>query len=438
MSKIISVDTFQSESERQETAERLSKVGTEVKKNGSDNEVHRETPKQETHCIKMNLDEVFKGKSKAPFKIKANFEKLIPALSSDEFEQLEKNILADGCREPLVVWNGFLLDGHHRFSICLKHGIPFKIVAPERDLKDDLDARIWIVENQFGRRNLIDFVKATLALELKKLYQERAKKTRLGNLKQFNDQAHTECNPDHTRYKTDAEKNRDRVDAKIGKYVGVSAIQIRRTEKILEKGNPEDIAKLKSGEKTIGEVYKDIRKKEHQDNLKTHQLPEGKYRLIYADPPWKLGSEPVASTNPEAIGYYPRMTVDEIIEVPLHDICEENAALFLWAPPQLLEEALDVLHAWGFEYRSIFTWQKSKGAPGLYNRIDQEFLIVGEKGNCQPETDEIVSSIHCIEKKGASKPDEFRKIIENLYLSTENKVELYPRKKCEGWSQYEH
>ena len=61
----------------------------------------------------------------------------------------------------------------------------------------------------------------------------------------------------------------------------------------------EDIKKLESGDITIGEIYKKIRKQEHQETLKEHQLPEGKYRLLYVDPPWKLGSEPVASTNPD-------------------------------------------------------------------------------------------------------------------------------------------
>jgi len=438
MSNIISLENFQSKTERQETAERVSRIGRESKKNGSDSEIHYELPKEEKHRIKMNLDELFKGEAKAPFKINGDFEKLIPPLLSNEFELLQESILAGGCRDPLVVWNGFLLDGHHRFSICLKHGIPFKTVAPDRDLEDDLDARIWIVRNQFGRRNLNDFVSSILALELKKMFRQKAEKTRLANLKQFNNQGPTECPLGDTRYKTDEEKNRDRVDSQIAKTAGVSRHQIQRTEKILEKGSPEDIKKLETGEKKIGEVYKEIRKQEHKETLKSHQLPEGKYRLLYVDPPWKLGSEPVASTSPEAMGYYPRMTAEEIRDIPIQDICDKNAALFLWAPPELLPEALEVMQSWGFEYRSIFTWQKSKGTPGLYNKIDQEFLLVGEKGNCQPESDEIVSSIHCIDKKGASKPDGFRKIIENLYSSTEKKVELYPRKKCEGWSQYEH
>ena len=361
---------------------------------------------------------------------------------------LEKNILADGCREPLVVWNGILLDGHHRLSICLEHGLPFKRVEPQERLEDALDARIWIVKNQFGRRNLTDFVRSTLALELKKMFREKAQRNSSNNnryIQATKREIDNECHLDDTRRnevltkeEENKKKNKNRVDSQIARDAGVSRIQIQRTEKILEKASPEEIAKLEARETTIGKVYNEIRKKEHQEELAAHQIPEGKYRVLYVDPPWSLGSEPVASTKPDALGYYPRMTVEEIADIPIQDICEKNAALFMWTPPELLPSAIDVLEHWGFEYRAIFTWKKDKASKGLYNKVDQEFLLVGEKGNCQPENDEIVSSIQCIDKKGASKPDEFRKIIENLYSSTKNKVELYPRKKCEGWSQYEH
>jgi ParB-like chromosome segregation protein Spo0J len=261
------------------------------------------------------------------------FEKLIPPLADSEYELLEKNILADGCREPLVVWNGFLIDGHHRLSICLEHGLPFKTVAPRDDLEDELDAKIWIARNQFGRRNLTDFQKSVLALELENLIKEKARKNSSDNnqkRKSIQIRENNECDLDRTRYKTDAEKRRDRVDGQLASIAGVSDLQIRRTRKILEKGSPEEINKLEAGEITIGEVYKDIRKKEHQETLSAHQLPEGKYRVLYVDPPWSLGSDPIASTSPDALGYYPRMTVEEIAEIPIQDICENNAVLFMW------------------------------------------------------------------------------------------------------------
>jgi hypothetical protein len=84
--------------------------------------------------------------------IDQQFKELIPALSDDERKGLEENILQNGCRDPLVLWQGVLIDGHNRHEICTKHGIEYKTVSvdlPDRDAVID-----WIERNQLGRRNL--------------------------------------------------------------------------------------------------------------------------------------------------------------------------------------------------------------------------------------------------------------------------------------------
>ena len=82
------------------------------------------------------------------------FKALIPPLTAEELQQLEANLLAEGCRNPLVVWgdHDVLLDGHNRFEICLKYNIHFGIT--ELFLPDRNAARRWIINNQLGRRNL--------------------------------------------------------------------------------------------------------------------------------------------------------------------------------------------------------------------------------------------------------------------------------------------
>ena len=92
--------------------------------------------------------------ARAPFAIDDRLRERIPPLTADEFEQLEANLLANGCRDSLVVWAeaGFLLDGHHRLEICSRNGLGFKTVTvslPSREAAED-----WIDANQIGRRNL--------------------------------------------------------------------------------------------------------------------------------------------------------------------------------------------------------------------------------------------------------------------------------------------
>ena len=84
--------------------------------------------------------------------IDGEFKSLLPALDKETFGSLEANIIENGCRDAIVLWNGILVDGHNRHTICTKHGIPFNTVS--KDFASREEALIWIVSNQVSRRNL--------------------------------------------------------------------------------------------------------------------------------------------------------------------------------------------------------------------------------------------------------------------------------------------
>lgn len=85
-------------------------------------------------------------------KIKPEFESLIPPLSQEEFEQLESNILLEGIRDPLVIWQGVVIDGHNRYRIARKHDIEYRFI--EKQFEDENEAKNWMIDNQLGRRNI--------------------------------------------------------------------------------------------------------------------------------------------------------------------------------------------------------------------------------------------------------------------------------------------
>lgn len=85
-------------------------------------------------------------------KIDDGFKNLIPPLSINEYKQLEQNIIKEGCREPISIWNGYIIDGHNRYEICIKWDIPFQI--REVDFHSREEAVSWICSNQLGRRNI--------------------------------------------------------------------------------------------------------------------------------------------------------------------------------------------------------------------------------------------------------------------------------------------
>lgn len=80
------------------------------------------------------------------------FKKLLAPLLTEEREELERNILARGCLDPLKAWQGVLIDGHNRYEICTKHALPYKVT--ELSFNDRDDVIDWIIDNQIGRRNL--------------------------------------------------------------------------------------------------------------------------------------------------------------------------------------------------------------------------------------------------------------------------------------------
>ena len=107
-------------------------------------------------------------------KIDIDFKKLINPLSEEEFKQLETNIKAEGCRDSIVVWKNFIVDGHNRYNICEKNNIDFNVI--DKIFKSKEDAYDWIINNQLGRRNITDFQK----IYLRGLQYEREKKKATG------------------------------------------------------------------------------------------------------------------------------------------------------------------------------------------------------------------------------------------------------------------
>ncbi len=107
-------------------------------------------------------------------KIDQEFKNLIPPLTHEERALLEKNIIKEGCRDPIVVWDGVIIDGHNRHSICTEHDIEFKTANVE--LSDRNEAINWIIDNQLGKRNVPEQVKKYL---IGKRYTG-AKKSRFG------------------------------------------------------------------------------------------------------------------------------------------------------------------------------------------------------------------------------------------------------------------
>ncbi len=168
-------------------------------------------------------------------------------------------------------------------------------------------------------------------------------------------------------------------------------------------------------------------------------LPEGVYRVIYADPPWEYGDKRTNDANSgSAESQYPTMPIEAICDMPVCDIAASDSVLFLWATAPLLTEAVQVIESWGFTYKAQFVWDKVKGFNGHYNDVRHELLLVATRGSCVPKIDTLDPSIVQAKRTQHSrKPDCFYELIERMYPPGERThVELFARRSRNGWQSW--
>lgn len=187
--------------------------------------------------------------------IDQEFKALIPPLSAEELAQLEANIVADGCRDPLVVWGTTLIDGHNRYEICTRLGIPFETVSKEFESK--AHARIWMRQNQAGRRNLPDAWKVELALG------DKEDLLLIGSAKIAQSNSDRAIKDEHHFITNDKVNKTHNTQKEIAKAAGVSTGQVAKAE-IVKREAPDLWEKAKAQEITIGAAYTQVTKKQKQ------------------------------------------------------------------------------------------------------------------------------------------------------------------------------
>jgi N6-adenosine-specific RNA methylase IME4 len=162
-------------------------------------------------------------------------------------------------------------------------------------------------------------------------------------------------------------------------------------------------------------------------------FPNKKYQIIYADPPWRYD---FCKDNADKIeAHYPSMALDEIKALPIP--ADNNAVLYLWATAPKLLEALEVMKAWGFTYKTQAIWDKGWIGMGYWFRGQHELLLVGTKGKFSPPPSDHRESSVYRERKGrhSKKPEYFRQLISSSFPSM-TKIELFARQKTEGWDAW--
>lgn len=345
--------------------------------------------------------------------IDKEFQNLIPEISKEEFEKLKENIINEGIREPLIIWNNIIIDGHNRFKISKELKIEFK--TKEKKFENREEVKLWIINNQLGRRNLSAYDRTRLIL----------KSTDIIN-----------------------KKNEANINQKKGVCLksDKGSIDIKKEVSIIAKVSPDTVSKIKFIEKnaskeqkerlsqqkaSINKVYHEVRKVIIQNNNSQEiELPKSNFSVIYADPPWKYN---FSQTNERSIEtHYSSMSLEQIKKMKIPS--DKDSILFLWATAPKLKEALEVMESWGFEYKTCAIWDKEIIGMGYWFRGQHEILLVGTKGKVEvpKEKDRISSVIRIRRTKHSEKPKEFYDIIEKM-IPNGKYLELFARNKRPNW-----
>jgi N6-adenosine-specific RNA methylase IME4 len=167
-------------------------------------------------------------------------------------------------------------------------------------------------------------------------------------------------------------------------------------------------------------------------------LPSKKYGVIYADPEWRFEVySQKTGMDRSAENHYPTSPTDEICARPVSDIAADDCVLFLCATAPMLPDALRVMEAWGFKYKSQLIWRKDHVGTGYWFRNGHELLLVGTRGKVPapaPGT-QFDSVINAPKSEHSEKPDRFYEIIE-AYFPNLPKIELNARRARAGWDRW--
>lgn len=351
---------------------------------------------------------------------------LFPKMQEQEFAELKEDIRINGLQMPILIFADKVVDGCHRLRACIELGI-----IPRFEEIQAANESIWqaVVSINLHRRHLTEGQRALIA-------------ARLTNSAIGSNQ--------HTAGAVS--------QSKVAADLGISVDSVSRGKKVLQHGIPElveavssgrlnitsaaklaelakedqsqlnfdDIKAIQDASKAINKAKFETRRQERLQAIEAKRANNkpltsalGNFGVIYADPPWDYLGTAVP---------YPVMSLQEICDMPIDSICAEDAVLFMWCSNSLLPDALKVVEAWGFTFKTSMVWDKGVAGQGAYCRQMHETLLIGTKGAVPevPFSARPVSVLKYPRLEHSRKPPEVCDLIDAMYPEL-FKAELFAR-----------
>jgi N6-adenosine-specific RNA methylase IME4 len=385
------------------------------------------------------------------------FANLVPVLTGEKFQGLVENVRANGLREEVVVHEGQILDGRIRYRACIEAGVEPRFRTFGDRASDGEDPRAFVISLNIMRRHLSESQRAMMAARLANLDEGRpSKTTAIAGVSQG--EAAELCN--------------------------VSVDSIGRAKKVLNSAIPEIVAAVDSGQVTVNTaaslaqqpapiqtsvierlaadpelnpaaLTKEAKilqeraayeakadKGANVGDLLAMAEAGQKFPVIYADPPWEFKVYSGKGKQRSAERYYDTSSVEAIKALPIGKLAAKDCVLCMWAVSPELPGALEVIKAWGFEYKTIgFGWVKqNRGGEGLFTgmgywtRANLECCLLASRGAPMRLAMDVHQVVTAPIGEHSAKPQEVRSRIQRLLAGPY--LELFAREATPGWTSW--
>ncbi len=363
---------------------------------------------------------------------------VFPLIDGAPFIELVDDIRRNGLREPIVLYEGEILDGRNRYLACAAAGVDARYETFDGD-----DPLAYVISLNLRRRHLDESQRAMVAARIATLELGANQHAPIGAPSQ----------------------------ASAAEMLNVSRREVQRAREVLNHGAPEltaaverggasvsaasNVARLPvdeqreivaRGEAEIIKAAKEIRARKTEEKARANlgvaarrvEIPAGKFETIVIDPPWPM-QKIERDVRPDQVGFdYPTMDETELLEFgdDIDKMAGDDCHMFMWTTQKFLPLSLELLEAWEFRYVLTMVWHKPGGfQPIGLPQYNCEFVVYGRRGS--PKFIDTKAFNCCFDgarREHSRKPDEFYSVIERVTAGP--RIDIFSRERREGFSQF--
>lgn len=328
-----------------------------------------------------------------------------------------------------------LIDGHNRYEICTRLGLPFDVV--QMVFADREAAALWIEENQVGRRNLSDDQRSVIADSIRERRSKAARQVQAAEVGKKGGRGRKQTHEDNVSSRVSDDGKKGRTRAAVAEELKVPERKLRAVAEVKKTAEGKELLKqVRKGEITLAEARRQVKKAEVVAKLEDVSAREakelaGEYDVIVIDPPWPM-EKIERDVTPEQVAFeYPTMQEDELaaMQLPAADDCH----VWVWTTHKFLPMCLRLLDAWGLKYVCTFVWHKPGGfQPFGLPQYNCEFAVYARLGTPQfIDTKAFPVCFDAPRGKHSEKPEAFYDVVRRVTAG--RRIDIFNRREIDGF-----